>query len=105
MTEEIEILRSRTDEVLVQVLSQWSQSVILCQDRPLPPFSTLASSLTTARDMLADAACAARTLEEMESTAFDAEFEDDTDCTERRVSVDIEEREVKKTTSGKATRK
>lgn len=104
MTEEIEALRSRTDEILVQILSQWSQSVIVCQDRSLPPFSALAACLTTARDMLADAALAAEQLELSEEGFFDEAFANGTDRAERRVSVDIEEREVK-TTPKKGTRK
>ncbi|WP_299593311.1 hypothetical protein [uncultured Tateyamaria sp.] len=105
MTEEIEILRSRTDEILVQVLSQWSQSVIVCQDRNLPPFGRLASCLASARDMLAEAAIAATQLETSEGEFFDDAFGDETDRTERHVSVDIEEHEVTTTGPKKGKRK
>lgn len=100
MYEEIEILRSRTDEILVRVLSQWSQSVIAHQSSELPPFCGVACSLTEARDELAKAARSFQHLrerEEYDRHNYPEGLGDDDGC----VSYDIEEREIKATTTTK----
>lgn len=97
MHEEIEILRSRTDELLVQVLSQWSQSVINCPHCPLPPFCALASCLNVARDGFVKGAGYASRLESSGDDC-DSELDVEVGRTERHFSVDIKEHEV--TTTG-----
>ncbi|NDW44603.1 hypothetical protein [Ruegeria sp. PrR005] len=100
MYEEIEFLRSRTDELLVQVLSQWSASVMSSRDRGLPPYSSLAADLAAARDRLAAAAQAA-----VELDGLDYVVECDEVSGEERVEMDVETREVKSTTVRKGGRK
>ena len=91
MLEEIEMLKSRTEEILVQLLAQWEQGMIGAPDQALSPFGRVALHLSEASDKLSEAAGAATEL----FTEDDPFSDDYAETTERRVSVDIEERETK----------
>ncbi|WP_284164104.1 hypothetical protein [Frigidibacter sp. SD6-1] len=93
MLNDIEHLRDRTSALLSQVLADWSQYLIECEDVSLPPIDRLASELTAARDALGRAWRAAAEVEARRE-GFEERLTETVreGVTERRVTVDFEER-------------
>lgn len=100
MFEEIEMLKSRTEMLLMQMLAQWEQRAITAPDQAQAPYAEVALLLSEVRDKLGEARIAA--LELAERHGF--QVEEFSANMERTVRVEIEERE-EPSRSGKSKRK